>query len=165
MHKNPEKHLALRDGQVQNMLTHMLRRFLLSSRLYCRPWDHTRSALLLQRSRALPPVGTFTLPRRSFKWLVLFFCQTKTACAFIIAQADGCVNMRIVPVVFELRGDGVSFPFGLGELFRRNRRFRERRVEVFRAAAREVSDGQGLTPPLHPRKGHSPLDPFFRALY
>ena len=26
--------------------------------------------------------------------------QTKTACTFIIAQAAGCVNMRIVPVVF-----------------------------------------------------------------
>ena len=38
-----------------------------------------------------------------------------------------------------------SFLLGLGELFRRNRIFRERRVEVFRLRT-EVSDGQGRCP-------------------
>ena len=38
-----------------------------------------------------------------------------------------------------------SFLLGLGELFRRNRRFRERRAEVFRLRT-EVSDGQGRCP-------------------
>jgi len=33
----------------------------------------------------------------------------------------------------------------------------------FVPAGTEVSDGEGLTPPLHPRKGHRPLTLFLSA--
>ena len=47
-------------GPVHLPLTHLL----LSSRLYCRFWNHTRSAAVAGRG-LLPPVGNHTLPRRT----------------------------------------------------------------------------------------------------
>ena len=43
--------------------------FLLSSRLYCRFWNFTKSAAQ-RRSRTIPPVGNFTPPRRT-----IFICS------------------------------------------------------------------------------------------
>ena len=57
----------------------------------------------------------------------------------------------------------------LGELFLESFGFSKGACCLF-AAAQEAasrapaSGGEGLTPPLHPRKGHSPLDPFFRSV-
>ena len=45
--------------------------FLLSSRLYCRFWNYTRSAVIKNygRSRTIPPVGNYTPPRRTYRCL------------------------------------------------------------------------------------------------
>ena len=55
-----------------------------------------------------------------------------------------------------------AFLLGLGKLFLESFGFSKGAWRVFRLRT-EVSDGEGLTPPLHPRKGHSPLDPFLSS--
>ena len=47
-----------------------IQQFLLSSRLYCRFWNYTRSAVIKNygRSRTIPPVGNHTPPRRTYEF-------------------------------------------------------------------------------------------------
>ena len=54
-----------------------------------------------------------------------------------------------------------SFLLGLGELFRRNRRFRERRVEVFPSADGGLRRAGTLS--LHPARGTRPLTLFLSS--
>ena len=63
----PQSSFTLRGGEQCAAARYSLCSVLLSSRLYCRPRNLTGSAEPRLSSRALPPVGNFTHPRRSFK--------------------------------------------------------------------------------------------------
>ena len=61
--------------------------------------------------------------------------------------------------------EGCVLPLRLGELFLESIRILERRVfpcVAARSRGFTPVPHQGLTPPLHPRQGHLPLDPLFR---
>ena len=76
--------------------------FLLSSRLYCRFWNFTKSAAQ-RRSRTIPPVGNFTPPRRT-----IFICSITEYHIFI------CCAIIFYPCKFPLSGNvhrNVLLPF------------------------------------------------------
>ena len=75
---------------------------LLSSRLYCRFWNFTKSAAQ-RRSRTIPPVGNFTPPRRT-----IFICSITEYHIFI------CYAIIFYPCKFPLSGNvhrNVLLPF------------------------------------------------------
>ena len=118
------------------------------------------------RSRAVPPVGIFTLPRRSFKWLVLFSLAGKTACAFIIAQAAVRVKffsqqhaVHAVSGAAALDSLRPGWTVALDSLRVGRTVFVIRGITKMRLGRRcgaEGSDGKGSA--LDPRRGFTPFE-------